>query len=61
MEKGNIFFISHSSKDNDSALELYKLLLEINPEWEGKIFLDCCEEKPLENHEEWRSRMLKEV
>ncbi len=61
MENGNIFFISHRSKDNVHALELYNLLLEINPEWNGKIFLDCCEKKPLESHDEWRSRMLKEV
>ncbi len=61
MKDGNLFFISHSSNDNAHAMELYNLLLEINPEWKGRIFLDCCEEKPLESHAEWRARMLKEV
>lgn len=54
-----MFFISHSSNDNAHAMELYNLLLEINPEWKDKIFLDCCGH--LENHAEWRARMLKEV
>ncbi len=61
MEQSNIFFISHCSKDSAQALELYNLLLEIHPEWKGRIFLDCCEERPLESHEEWRARMLREV
>ncbi len=61
MENSNVFFISHRSKDSNQALELYNLLLEINPEWDGRIFLDCCEKKPLESHDEWRARMLREV
>ncbi len=59
MENINDIFISHKSEDNEIARELERILKEINPDW--RIFLDCSEENPLEGHEQWRARMVKEV
>ncbi len=59
MEPLNDIFISHQSKDNELALELYNLLKAIDPQLQ--VFLDCLDTRPLEQHDEWRARMLKEV
>lgn len=56
-----MFFISHKSCDSEQALALYNLLLEIEPNWQGKIFLDCCPDKPLDEEDEWKPRMLREL
>lgn len=53
------FFISHSKSGKDAALELYNLLLSINPEWE--IFLDCAPNQPLQVETEWHPAMLTHV
>ena len=58
MEKDYLFFISHRSEDREYALELESILLEANPEWKGKIFLDCGEAKPLEVTPEWEQAMM---
>ena len=59
MENINDIFISHKSEDNDIAGELERILKEINRDW--RIFLDCSEENPIEGHDEWRARMIKEA
>ena len=61
MSKDYLFFISHNSKDNLLAQQLYDMLLEGHPEWAGQIFLDCSREKPLETKEEWQNAMMKAV
>ncbi len=33
----------------------------MDPELKGRIFLDCSDEKPLQNHSEWRPRIAKEL
>lgn len=62
MENSYTFFISHSSADNNIAKELYDILLEINPEWKEKIFLDCKDENPsLQTSEEWKPAIMNAV
>lgn len=56
-----LFFISHSSEDTALAIELHDMLVEFNPAWEDKIFLDRSKKKPLETAKEWQNDMMKAV
>ncbi|MBO5908744.1 MAG: hypothetical protein J6Q67_03050, partial [Clostridia bacterium] len=53
------FFISHSSEDNQKALELKQVLLSINPDWE--IMLDCDIDHPFDYSDEWTDAMFEAV
>lgn len=61
MAKEYLFFISHSSKDNALALELYDIMVEMRPEWKDQIFLDCLDSKPLDNSPEWYPKLMQAV
>ena len=59
MECKNLIFISHDNADSAQALALYNLLLEAEPEWKDRIFLDCSPDRPIEPSGEWKDKMLK--
>lgn len=53
MDKTYTIFISHNSEDKELAFCLQDILIELKPELEGKIFLDCSNERPLDKTDEW--------
>ncbi len=59
VDKKFMFFISHRSNDNEHAKKLYKILKEMNPEWE--IFLDCSDKRPLESSVNWYEELMRSV
>lgn len=61
LECKNLIFISHDNADSAQALALYNLLLEAEPEWKDRIFLDCSPDRPIEPSGEWKDKMLKEA
>ena len=61
MAKEYLFFISHNSKDNELAQELYDILAETNPEWKDQIFLDCLDSRPLDDSPEWYPKLMQAV
>lgn len=61
MAKEYLFYISHSSKDNELAQELYDILAETNPEWKDQIYLNCSDKPSLENVLDWHHEKLQAV